>query len=787
MPPGDKVPFTQDGNDPIQEIITSGKLSKLEHFEADEKIVNAATFRPVNPSKANLNILSNLSKAWQVMNSAGLNGGTSMGLLSMGQTLFVGQNPGLGSLSSNTSNLSSRSNNWISLPLGNLQGAVSMRPQGPKWCKVGVPMNQNEMSGLGPSKVSFGNGTTIPTPGMVGKHMRRRRRYRREREGDRTVEYRGQGIELTERPNGWKQQGSILTATTVRMGGKIIRLRSILGYVTIGPTCRIQNDEKTAGSDREEGKASRILIDGSSRHLGGKNECGRREIGEHEAFHGNLGGNNAKGFPRTDENDRRTKPQGSVNGARKEDEGEKDDGSKMGNMMDRTVLEEEEQLNWRKRVELPVFEGFDSLNWINRADKFFELQGVSEEEKQCRVLVQILEGADEKPNVNRTEEGNDGPIFERLAAIKQSGSVEEYIQDFEILVGQTKGVAKEQLMGYFMAGLQDGIRNQVRLLDPQELMTAIRMARDVEEIQGGVKRAERLSRRPDKRKETNMKNGGRKEGALDAVNSSPEGHDIGRRRGRMATTRASKPELMRSHEIKLPDSNLEDKVVLQRGVLLGYKEGGNRKGWKAYEKEKKGIRREVIVRVGKHMRRRRRYRREREGDRTVEYRGQVDRTVDKKGSMGTTRPNGWKQQGSILTATIVRMGGKIIRVVLVMFHTRIRNSGAANMRYGRSRHQVESLFGQRQGLSIFISKLEGYRDSYASETLAANWLSVMEIGRLISEDHMNNKQHVGKADFLVFLTTNPHGFLGQLQCVQLCNYHHRHCNYLFLTAFHLIG
>ncbi|KAG2384421.1 Mediator of RNA polymerase II transcription subunit 25 [Vigna angularis] len=127
------------------------------------------------------------------------------------------------------------------------------------------------------------------------------------------------------------------------------------------------------------------------------------------------------------------------------------------------------------------------------------------------------------------------------------------------------------------------------------------------------------------------------------------------------------------------------------------------------------------------------------------------------------------------------------------------NSGAANMRYGHSRHQVvcnllnpnvkvwqESLFGERQGLSVFISKLEGYRDSYASETLAANWLSVMEIVRHISEDHMNNK-HVGKADFLVFLTTNPHGFLGQLQCVQLCNYHHRHCNYLFLTAFHLIG
>ncbi|PWA44492.1 phytochrome and flowering time regulatory protein (PFT1) [Artemisia annua] len=108
-----------------------------------------------------------------------------------------------------------------------------------------------------------------------------------------------------------------------------------------------------------------------------------------------------------------------------------------------------------------------------------------------------------------------------------------------------------------------------------------------------------------------------------------------------------------------------------------------------------------------------------------------------------------------------------------------------------------NLSGQRQGQPVFITRLEGYRSASASESLAANWPPTMQIVRLISQDHMNNKyaspsitsshflratckflltyyifinvfclrnrQYVGKADFLVFRAMNQHGFLGQLQ------------------------
>ncbi|XP_012478637.1 mediator of RNA polymerase II transcription subunit 25 isoform X4 [Gossypium raimondii] len=79
-----------------------------------------------------------------------------------------------------------------------------------------------------------------------------------------------------------------------------------------------------------------------------------------------------------------------------------------------------------------------------------------------------------------------------------------------------------------------------------------------------------------------------------------------------------------------------------------------------------------------------------------------------------------------------------------------------------------NLSGQRQGQPVFITRLEGYRSASASETLASDWPQTMQIVRLISQDHMNNKQYVGKADFLVFRAMNQHGFLGQLQEKKLC-------------------
>lgn len=65
--------------------------------------------------------------------------------------------------------------------------------------------------------------------------------------------------------------------------------------------------------------------------------------------------------------------------------------------------------------------------------------------------------------------------------------MEEYIQEFEALVAQAPNTPEEQLVGYFLAGLQIKIRNQIRPHDPKELMRAMEITLDLEDLKKGAK------------------------------------------------------------------------------------------------------------------------------------------------------------------------------------------------------------------------------------------------------------------------------------------------------------
>ncbi|WVZ23579.1 hypothetical protein V8G54_002123 [Vigna mungo] len=97
---------------------------------------------------------------------------------------------------------------------------------------------------------------------------------------------------------------------------------------------------------------------------------------------------------------------------------------------------QEGHANWRKQVELPGFEGGDPLIWINRVEKFFEVQKVGDKEKLQLAFIS-MEGYAmywfrfwrEKTKNNSWEglkrvlvirfgEGGRGFVYERLAAIK---------------------------------------------------------------------------------------------------------------------------------------------------------------------------------------------------------------------------------------------------------------------------------------------------------------------------------------------------------------------------------
>lgn len=211
----------------VPSLQTSSPLSTSQEMissnEQDLKpMVSSMTqsLRPVGPAAANVSILNNLSQARQVMNSAALAGGSSIGLQSMGgtpmamhmsnmissgmassvpatQTVLssgqsgitsmagsgtlagtaqVTQNSAPGSFASTTSNMSGNSNLGMSQPMGYSQGGVSLGQPVPgmsqgnlsatQMVQNGIGMNQNMMSGIGPSGISSATGTMMPTPGM---------------------------------------------------------------------------------------------------------------------------------------------------------------------------------------------------------------------------------------------------------------------------------------------------------------------------------------------------------------------------------------------------------------------------------------------------------------------------------------------------------------------------------------------------------------------------------------------------------------------------------------------
>jgi len=108
--------------------------------------------------------------------------------------------------------------------------------------------------------------------------------------------------------------------------------------------------------------------------------------------------------------------------------------------------EEEERVKmWTRRVELPVFEGMDLQGWISRAEKFFEVQEVAAKDKLKIAFITMEGNASywfqfwKQKTKNQSWEsftealirrfgGRDrSSVFERLAKLKQEGSMEEYI------------------------------------------------------------------------------------------------------------------------------------------------------------------------------------------------------------------------------------------------------------------------------------------------------------------------------------------------------------------------
>jgi hypothetical protein len=152
-----------------------------------------------------------------------------------------------------------------------------------------------------------------------------------------------------------------------------------------------------------------------------------------------------------------------------------------------------------KKVKLPLFEGEDPVAWITRAEIYFDVQNTPDDlrVKLSRLSMEgptihwfnLLMETEDDLSWEKLKKGLiaryggrrlENP-FEELSTLKQSGSVEDFIEAFELLSSQVGRLPEDQYLGYFMSGLKPMIRRRVRTLNPTNRMQMMRMAKDVED------------------------------------------------------------------------------------------------------------------------------------------------------------------------------------------------------------------------------------------------------------------------------------------------------------------
>ncbi|MCI18277.1 pentatricopeptide repeat-containing protein, partial [Trifolium medium] len=150
-----------------------------------------------------------------------------------------------------------------------------------------------------------------------------------------------------------------------------------------------------------------------------------------------------------------------------------------------------------KKVKLLVFEGDDLVAWITRAEIYFDVQKTPDEMrvKLSRLSMEgptihwfnlLLETEDDlsweklkRSLITRYGGRRLENPFEELSTLRQTGSVEEFVEAFELLSSQMGRLPEEQYLGYFMSGLKPHIRRRVHTLNPVTRMQMMRIAKDV--------------------------------------------------------------------------------------------------------------------------------------------------------------------------------------------------------------------------------------------------------------------------------------------------------------------
>ncbi|XP_061348070.1 uncharacterized protein LOC133293510 [Gastrolobium bilobum] len=146
------------------------------------------------------------------------------------------------------------------------------------------------------------------------------------------------------------------------------------------------------------------------------------------------------------------------------------------------------------RLEIPLFSGVDPNSWLFRTELFFMLQQIPDEFKVPLAGLR-MEGMAAawyqwmyNSGLIRSWSDLSRGIRERfgvsaytnlkgvLSKLVQSGSLRDYIQQFEVMINQVPGLDDDLYMSFFVSGLQTELRSAVQLRSPLTLHQAMQLA-----------------------------------------------------------------------------------------------------------------------------------------------------------------------------------------------------------------------------------------------------------------------------------------------------------------------
>lgn len=156
------------------------------------------------------------------------------------------------------------------------------------------------------------------------------------------------------------------------------------------------------------------------------------------------------------------------------------------------------------KLTFPVFkEGSDSMEWLRDCEEYFSIYEVADKRRAAIAAMHLTgvprswyksfmigrEGVSwlqfSEAFVARFGELDTDLVFEKFKKLQQTKSVEEYYDEFEKCRGQLlkkiPGLTTEYFLENFVGGLQGEIKGMIRLLEPNNLAQALKLARYYEQ------------------------------------------------------------------------------------------------------------------------------------------------------------------------------------------------------------------------------------------------------------------------------------------------------------------